>query len=298
MKSLPRLHLNGLRALEATGRLGSLQKAAVELGVTIGAVSQHVLRAEAQLGKPLFDRVGRGLVPNALGQQMLPRLSAGFRMLDEATALAFDSLQNVLTISVAPVFASKWLVPRLSRYSALHPGVQVRLDASTRMVNPNSGDIDLCIRVGDGDWPDLRKEFLLAQEIFPVCAPELASRLQSPQDLKSVPIVLDAHSNLNWKQWLAPHGIEESELTPGNTFTDAALALDAAIAGQGVLLAWQTLAYSALQSGVLVTPFPGRARTQFGYWLITAKNRREDQKVAGFKRWIREEVAETARAFA
>lgn len=298
MKHLPRLHLNGLRALEATGRLGSLQKAAQELGVTVGAVSQHVLRAEAQLGRPVFDRIGRSLVPNALGRQMLPRLSAGFQTLDEAMALAFESPQNVLTISVAPVFASKWLVPRLSRYSAAHPGIQVRLDASMALANPNMSDIDLCIRVGDGDWPNLRKEFLLAQEIFPVCAPELADRLKRPQDLKTVPIVLDARSNLKWNQWLALHGMDESELTQGNSFTDAALALDAAIAGQGVLLAWQTLAHSALQTGALVAPFPGRARTEFGYWLITALNRQEEAKITGFKRWIREELAETARAFA
>lgn len=297
MKHLQRIHLNGLRALEATGRLGTLHKAAEELGVTVGAVSQHVLKAEGQLGRPVFDRVGRALVPNAFGAQLLARLTGSFQALDEAVGLAFDSPDNVLTISVAPVFASKWLVPRLSRYAALHPGIQVRLDASTRLVNPDAGDIDLCIRVGEGKWSGVRQEFLLAQEVFPVCAPALAERLRQPADLREVPIVLDAHSNLSWDQWLGAHGMAEGELKHGNSFTDASLALDAAIAGQGVLLAWQTLAHTALQAGLLVAPFEGRARTGFGYWLITSQNRREDAKVTAFKRWIREEIKEVARAF-
>lgn len=298
MRHLAKVHLNGLRAIEAVGRLGGLQAAADELGVTIGAVSQQVLKAEAQLGRAVFDRTPRGLSPSSFGTIILARLTPAFRGLDEAVALAFNSPDDVLTISVAPVFASKWLVPRLSRYSKLHPAIQVRLDATTTLLSPDAHDIDLCIRVGDGNWPDVRSEFLLPQEVFPVCAPALAARLHTPRDLLTIPIVRDANSILRWDSWLGPHGLDEKDLQPGNSFTDASLALDAAIAGQGVMLAWQTLAHAAMQVGALVAPFPGRARTGFGYWLITSKNRREDRKVRGFKDWIREEIEDTISAFA
>lgn len=297
MQNLNRIHLNGLRALESVGRLGSLQKAADELGVSPGAISQQIIKAEAQLGRVVFDRTRRGLRPTEFGSRFLDRLTAGFRTLDEAVGSSRRHADDILTISVAPVFASKWLVPRLSSYSRLHPGVQVRLDASTQIVNPDVSDIDVAIRVGDGNWPDVRKELLLPQEVFPVCAPEMAAGLRVPADLLTVPVVRDANSNLSWNLWLAPHGLSEDRLRPGNSFTDASLALNAAIAGQGVMLAWPTLAEYALTVGTLVAPFPERAETGNAYWLITSATRREKPKVRAFRDWMKAEIAETARRF-
>lgn len=291
------MHLNGLRALEAAGRLGSLRAAAEELGVSIGAVSQHVIRCEKQLGSAVFTRTAHGVVPTPFGRAILERLSEGFGKLDEAVALSRRHADTILTISVAPVFASKWLVPRLARYSRRHPEIQVRLDATTTMVNPDTSDIDIAIRVGDGAWPGVRKEYLLAQEVFPVCAPALAARLKEPADLLSVPIVRDANSSLSWNLWLERFGLSEDDLADGYTFTDAALCLDAAIAGQGVMLAWQTLAHYALGAGQLVAPFKARAETGLGYWLITSENRPEPKKVSNFKRWLREEIRETTGDF-
>lgn len=297
MNELNRIHLNGLRALEACGRRGSLKEAAAELGVTVGAVSQQVIRAEEQLGRVVFDRTSKGLRPTRFGAEFLQRLTAGFSMLEQAVASAARHPDNVLTISVAPVLASKWLVPRLGGYMAAHPGMQVRLDASIGLVDPATSDIDIAIRVGPGGWPGVREEQILEQEVFPVCAPDIAARLREPADLLEVPVVADANSNLRWQTWLDRYGLSEDDLTPGNSYTDAALALDAVIAGQGVMLAWQTLAEYALRVGTLVAPFPHRARTGLSYWLITAASRREDERVRGFKQWIRSEIAETARMF-
>lgn len=297
MHNLNRIHLNGLRALESVGRLGSLQRAADELGVSPGAISQQIIKAEAQLGRTVFERTRRGLKPTEFGARFLDRLTAGFRALDEAVGSSRRHADDILTISVAPVLASKWLVPRLSRYSRLHPGVQVRLDASTALVNPDASDIDIGIRVGEGNWPDVKTEFLLHQEIFPVCAPDIAAILKEPADLLKVPVVRDANSNLSWNTWLSRHGLSEDQLRPGNSFTDASLALDAAIAGQGVMLAWPILAEYALSVGTLVAPFPEMARTGYAYWLISSATRREEKKVRAFKDWIQEEIAETARRF-
>ncbi len=297
MQNLNRIHLNGLRALEAVGRLGSLRAAAGELGVSTGAVSQQVIKCEAQLGKAVFDRTSRGVVPTAFGRELLGQLTSGFRILDGAVGLSHRHSDSILTISVAPVLASKWLVPRLADYQRKHPDIQVRLDASVTIVDPDASDIDIALRVGKGDWPGVAADFLLPQEVFPVCAPDMAARIHEPRDLLALPIVLDANSSIGWDVWLKPFGLGEKDLKEGNTFTDAALALDAAIAGQGVMLAWQTLAHYALSVGQLVAPFPERAATGFGYWLVTSATRREPAKVRDFRDWIKAEIAKTARDF-
>ncbi|WP_265517006.1 LysR substrate-binding domain-containing protein [Nitratireductor luteus] len=293
MKNLNRIHLNALKAVESVLRLGSLAAAAEELGVTVGAVSQHVIRCEKQMGRKVFDRSARGLAPTAFGRQIAGRLNEGFARLDEAVALAQRESDDVLTISVAPVFAAKWLVPRLAGYSRLHPRMRVRLDASVALVDPDASDIDMAIRVGEGDWPGVKAEHLLPQEVFPVCTPALAQHLKTPEDLRHVPIVRDANANISWDIWLKLHGLTEEALGGGYTFTDAALALDAAIAGQGVLLAWQTLAHDALAAGLLVCPFKERQPTGLAYWLITSKERTERKKVKDFKDWLRDEISRT-----
>lgn len=296
MSELSRYHLNGLRALEAAGRLGSLQRAADELGVTPGAVSQHVLRAERQIGRPVLERTAKGLVPTPFGSGVLKDLAEGFARLERAVRRA-ASVEDVLTISVAPVFASKWLVSRLARFSARHPDIRVRLDATTDLVNPDLTDIDLAIRVGPGGWPGVSAELLLTQEVFPICAAALASRLTEPADLMTLPVVRDANSVLSWDLWLMRHGLSERDLGPGDTFNEAALCLDAAIAGQGVMLAWQTLAHDALKAGTIVAPFRDRAPSGNGYYLVTSAARKPPPKVARFAAWLREEIAETARMF-
>jgi LysR family glycine cleavage system transcriptional activator len=297
MQNLNRVHLNGLRALEVAGRLGSLQRAAAELGVSAGAVSQQIIKAEKQLGTTVFERTPRGLEATASGKALLARLTTGFRELDTAVALANDEADSTLTISVAPVLASKWLVPRLGRFRRLHPDIRVRMEATIELIDPDRSDIDLAIRVGLGNWPKVKAEYLLAQEVFPVCAPDVAARLSIPADLAKVPVIRDAHSTLDWEIWLKHFGLSEAILKIGDTFTDASLCLDAAIAGQGVMLAWQTLAHDALRSGLLVAPFPERVVSGYAYYMITSANRREPKKVTRFRDWLKAEIAETAKDF-
>src|SRR3712207_398461 len=138
MRNLSRFHLNALRALEAAGRLGSLRAAAGELGVTIGAVSQQVLKAEEQLGRPVFERHPRGLRPTPFGHEVLRYLAAGFAEIAAGVAIADRRREGVLTVSVAPVFASKWLVWRLQRFRELQPNIRIRIDADVALVDPGT----------------------------------------------------------------------------------------------------------------------------------------------------------------
>ncbi|MBX5048715.1 LysR substrate-binding domain-containing protein [Rhizobium lentis] len=297
MKNLNSVHLNGLRALEAVGRLGSLQAAADELGVSVGAVSQQVIKTEAQLGQVIFERTARGMIATEAGRPVLAALDEGFARLSAAVSLAQRKDDTILTISVAPVFAARWLVWRLDRFAERHPEIKLRLDATTNLVNPALGDVDIGIRVGAGKWPDVKAELLLEQEVFPVCSPEIAAQLREPADILALPAVVDGRAMFTWDVWMREAGLSGAAPATRHVFNDASLCLDAAIAGQGVMLAWQTLAAFALAEGQLAAPFGIRAKTGFGHYFVTAEGTREPKKVRDFKAWIREEMAGTLTLF-
>ena len=291
MQNLNRTSLAGLRAIEAVGRLGSLRAAAEELGVTVGAVSQQVQKTEQQLGRVLFERRPKGLALLPQGEAVLRHLSHGMAELSAGVALAERRSEDLLTISVAPVFASKWLVWRLRKFNARHPDIRVRVEATDTLVDPEAADIDACIRVGPGDWPNVRKSRLLDQKIFPVCSPLLAQQIRTPADFGKLPIIRDQNQMFSWNLWLKPNGLDEGILGDGPTFSDASLCLDAAIAGQGVFLAWETLACDALRMGRLVAPFPDRYVTDYAYWFVTGRHAPRSQAVRAFETWLREELS-------
>ncbi|MDQ0395348.1 LysR substrate-binding domain-containing protein [Labrys monachus] len=292
MDILLRHQLNALRAVEAAGRLGSMAKAAEELGVTVGAVSQQVHKAERRLRQPLFVRGPKGLVPTAFGAPLLAGLSRGFGEIARALSAAEGRAEHVLTVSVAPVFAAKWLVPRLARFRDLRPDLQVRIDASVELVDFAASDVDVGVRIGTGPWPHVRAAHLLDHGLFPACSPALAARIGGLDDLARVPIIRDHNSPAGWPTWLAGHGRAGMTLGPGPIFSDASLCLDAAVAGQGVMMAWRVLAQDALRDGRLVSPFPRPVPTGRSYWLVTSDRERASAKVKAFESWIRAELKE------
>lgn len=298
MRSLNAYHLNGLRAAEAVLRTGSLQAAADELGVSASAVSQQLNRAERQLGRALLERTPKGFLPTDFGRLFGARLTVGFRELQGAVEMVRQENECTLVVSAAPAFAAKWLVPRLSRHFALYPGVLVRIDASTGLADLEDSDVDVAIRMGAGNWPELRCELLLAQQIFPVCTPRIAERLSTPADLAEATVITDLSSMISWADWFAAAKIPPVGFKQGASFTDPMLCLDSVIAGHGVMLGWQLLTADALADGRLVAPFGVRADSGLGYWLCTSKGRRETRKVRNFRSWITGEIAETAKAFA
>jgi LysR family glycine cleavage system transcriptional activator len=297
MTMLNRVHLNGLRAVETVARLGSLSAAAGELNVSASAVSQQVKRTEAQLGQALFERTASGLVPTEFGTVFTARLGAGFRELAQAVALADEASECTLVVSVAPAFASKWLLPRLSRHFARHPNVLLRIDASVRIADLDRSDIDIAIRLGDGKWPGVRAQLILAQEVFPVCAPAIADKLKSIDDLALTCAITDENAMISWESWFEAAGVKPVSFLKGARFTDPMLCLESAIAGHGVMLGWQLLTADALADGRLVAPFGVRAESGLGYWLVTSASKSESRKVRDFKIWIREEIEATMAQF-
>jgi DNA-binding transcriptional LysR family regulator len=297
MPKLNAFHLNGLRAVEAVARRGSLQGAADELGVSPSAVSQQLRRTEQQVGRALFMRAANGLTPTEFGRIFAARLSSGFDELTRAVALADQEASNSLLVSVAPALASKWLLPRLSRHFDRHPGVLLRIDASKRIADPEHSDVDVAIRLGHGKWPGQRAEKLLDLEIFPVSSPALASELREIADLARTWEIVDENAMFSWGPWFEAAGAAPVRCLPGAHFTDPMLCLDSVVAGHGVMLAWQLLAADALADGRLVAPFPIRAPIDLGYYVVTAGSRSESRNVKNFKAWLRDEIADTMRGF-
>ncbi|MCY4179999.1 MAG: LysR substrate-binding domain-containing protein [Litoreibacter sp.] len=291
MVSFAQTNLSALRAVEAVARLGSLRLAASELGVTPGAVSQQIIKAEAQLDRKLFDRTSKGLLLTQTGKDLAASLTEGFAALARGVASAQSTLEDTITVSVAPVFAAKWLVRRLGRFADLRPDIRVRIDASAMNVSPVPGDIDACIRVGRGDWPGLKVEEILPQHVFPVCAPSVSERLIEIDDLACVPIIRERKNQLfGWDTWLGPNDASDAVLGDGPVFSDASLCLDAAAAGQGVFLALETLAQDAIATGQLVQALPGRFRSDISYWFVEPLGSRRQPQVKAFRDWIREEM--------
>ena len=291
MESLNRYPLVALRAVEAAGRRGSLAKAADELGVTPGAVSQHIRKVEAQLGRKLFERAARGLRPTGVGAPLIEALTRGMQDIARAVAAAEARRGAGLTISVAPVLAAKWLVPRLTRFHAAHPDIALRIDATFELVDFDGSDVDAGVRVGVGPWPGVRAERLAGLALFPVCSPAVAQRIRDVGDLARLPIIRDHGSPGRWPLWLAGQGVPDLPLAAGPVYSDAALCLDAAIAGQGVTMAWPTLAADALKSGVVRAPFAGSVDAGESDWLVASAARAPTAAARAFARWLKAELA-------
>lgn len=277
--------LNALRAIEIVARTGALKPAADELGVTIGAVSQHIRRAEARLGLELFIRGPRGLEATPELAALRGQLTQGFTTLLDATHGLMRGDDTVLTVTMGSVFAARWLIKRLPHFTAAHPEIELRLVATARTVDLMRTDIDCAIRFGDGHWPDVRAEPTHSRGFRPVASPELAARLRRPGDLAAIPVIEDTATMLSWARWFEAAGAVTPQLS-GPRYSDPSLAFDAAIAGQGVLLAIDRMSEDAVAAGQLLRPYGTIAETAFDYWFITSTARRVPRKVQLFRDWV------------
>jgi LysR family transcriptional regulator, glycine cleavage system transcriptional activator len=290
LRRLRSFHLNALHAVEVVARRGSLNAAAEELGVSPSAISQQIGRAEEQIGRALFERSRPGLRPTEFGAVFARRLSIGFNELEQAVALADESATRTLVTTVGPAFATRWLVPRLSRLYERHPEIILRIDASPRIVDFSRSDADLAVRLGRGDWPGAKAQLLMQQEIFLVCAPSIGKKIKRVDDLADQWGIHDENSEARWARWFEAIGHPPVAMRPGARFTDPILSLEAAIAGQGVMLAWPLLVSDALADGRLVAPLGLKGWSGVGYYVVTDATRRTSPKVDAFKRWLLEET--------
>ncbi|MHA1529858.1 MAG: transcriptional regulator GcvA [Alphaproteobacteria bacterium] len=294
--------LNSLRAFEAAARHLSLKKAAEELHVTPAAVSHQVKTLEEYCGVQLFHRLTRALGLTEAGQAALPMLREGFDKLAEAAgAMTTWERADILTVSVAPSFGAKWLIPRLDRFRAAHPEFDIRIDASYTLVDFAADGVDVALRFGRGVYRNLRSDCLMAEVSLPVCSPRLLQRdppLRRPEDLRHHTLLhvqwrTEDDAAPSWRMWLRAAGIAGVDAERGPRFSIEGMALEAAIAGQGVALASAALVEGDLEAGRLVRPFPTSASqpTAFSYYLVYPEVKADDPKVMAFRGWVLAEVA-------
>jgi LysR family glycine cleavage system transcriptional activator len=284
--------LTALRAFETAARTLSFTSAADELNLTQGAISHQVNTLEARLGLKLFERAARGLKLTDAGQKYLPLVRDALDRLRTAEELVRPTRPSVLTVTMSPNFASKWLVPRLGGFSVTHPNLDLRISASVHHVDFNREDIDLAIRHGNGDWPELHVTRLCAEELFPACSPTLLRNgppIRTPADLAGHVLIHD-RSRDRWREWLAAFGVACPESERGPVFDQTALAIDAAVAGQGIVLARSALASLDLIAGRLVRPLADAMPAEFSYWIVCRKLVAETPKIGQFRAWLLEQV--------
>jgi LysR family glycine cleavage system transcriptional activator len=290
--------LNALRAFEAAARHLNFSRAADELSVTPGAVSQQIQNLEDYVGVALFKRTPKGLLLTDPAQIALPALREAFDRLAEAASMLTAAVDGRrLTVSVAPSFAAKWLVPRLGRFEALYPQVDVWISAGMELVDFNSGEIDIAIRYGAGRYPGLEVVRLMQETVIPVASPELlaAQPLNDPADLAGHVLLHDGSPDADescpdWTMWLAARGVKGVDGTRGPRFNQSSLVIEAAVGGRGVALAKRALAQADLDAGRLVSPFPITTAVDFAYYLVHPKPKGRLPQVKAFMTWLTAEA--------
>lgn len=293
--------LNALRAFEASARHLSFTAASQELHVTQGAVSRHVKNLEERLGIQLFHRRSQGLELTDAARRYLPVVRDSFDRLAAATAeLRRPQLASVLTVSASPNFASKWLIHRLGDFTRDFPDIDLRVAAEQQHIDLSTSDVDIGIRHGEGQWQELHMTKLVGERVYPVISPALLANgppLDTPEDLRHHTLLRDLSSN-DWPAWLKAAGVEGVDGTKGPYFNFTSMALDAAVAGQGVALARRALATYDVLSGRLVPLFDTELRSRRGYFLVCLPSRAQEPKIVRFREWMLAQTRQDREALA
>jgi len=291
--------LNALKAFEAVARSNSVTRAAEELSVTQGAVSQQVKALEATLGVKLFNRERQRLVITEAGRDYLAVVRDAFDQIAVGTdRIVQRQRSGVLTVSVSSDFAAKWLVNRLGRFADAHPDVDLRVSVADRQVDFAREDVDLAVRHGDGNWPGLDIVQLCSERLFPVCSPKLMggrNRLAA-LDLLEFPL-LRLDDGTTWNRWFDAAGVADPS-HHGLILNRASVLIDAAIDGQGVALARTALAAWDIINGRLLIPVDVSLAMANTYWIVSPMATANTSKIATFREWLLAEADADARCLA
>lgn len=295
------LPLNALRAFDAAARHRSFKLAADDLAVTPAAISQQIRTLEDYIGVTLFRRSNRELILTDAAKASLQPLTDGFSKLEEAVAaLETEKESAMLRVSVSPSFASKWLVPRLARYYERRPNAVVKISATMAITDFQSEEVDIAIRYGTGQYEKLYVEELLRETVVPMCAPGLLDGdkpLKTPEDLIKHTLIHDDSfseddSATTWPMWLKAAAVVVPEGLPALHFNTHMLAIEAAVAGRGVVLARSSIAEEDVKAGRLVPLFVDtRLPVSFAHYIVVPEDHLTRETVADFVDWLRAETA-------
>ena len=270
--------LKAVRVFEAAARFQSFNSAADALSVTPSAVSHQVKSLEEYLGIKLFKRLNRKVVLTPEGRAYLTPIRDALEQIRVATErIRCTEAAGAITLSVAPSFATGWLTPRLPQLQLDHPEIEVRLISAIELVDFADSDLDAAIRSGRGLWQGLRSHRLLAEELIPICKPDLAQgelRLRCLEDLRHATLLHEIPRLGLWRSWLTAVGVVDVDAERGPKFQGAAMAVEAAVAGLGVAIANRPLVEAHLRDGRLVIPFDIELPSDSAYYLVYPQENR------------------------
>ncbi len=288
---LPPLH--ALHCFECVSRHLSVKHAAEELHVTPAAVSQQIGKLEESLGVILFVRSTRKLSLSEAGMSYFLGIRSAFRQIEEATArLTATAAEPVVTLSCTAVFAMQYLLPRLPRFHAAHPGIDVRISTTHRLADFVHDGVDIAVRHGLGRYPGLNAELLIDDALYPVCSPRLLPsrrRLKSGEELGAYTLLHDVQKD-DWALWLKSMSATGVDSSKGPIFDDSNTMIEAAVAGHGIGLARKSLVSLQLSDGRLLMPFKTAIRAPFAYYLVYPADTPLRREAMQFRLWLLEEV--------
>jgi LysR family transcriptional regulator, glycine cleavage system transcriptional activator len=284
--------MQALRAFEAAARELSLTRAGDSLHLTHGAISHQIKALEADLGVRLFARAGRGIRLTDEGERFAQRVRGALNELANAVReIADRSNPRLLRISVTPSFAARWLLPRMGRFAAAHPDIDLDVRASGVNVDFQRDDAEVAVRYGTGSWDGVVSEHLLDERFFPVCSPRLAhGRMpKRPEDLARHTLLRSEDEF--WQPWFAAAGLDWPEPDRGPIFNDTSHMMQAAVEGHGIVLARTSLLANDLRNGLLVRLFDIEVPGTRKYFLVYPPRLAHAPKIALFREWLRDEIA-------
>ena len=284
--------LNALRAFEAAGRHQSFSRAAEELGVSHSSISRHVRGLEDRLGVQLFRDLPRGLALSQDGAAFLAQVSPAFDTIAHATERLAERPQGSVSISAEPLFAAKWLIPNLHTFGALHPTVDIQIEASQQLADVARYEADLAIRFvpRGGRYPN--SELISDAPLYPYAAPSLlASPVGDPNELLSYPLIRERNKEI-WPRWSVQAGVDAARLLPNMIWRlNSVLAFEAAIAGQGVMLNSAEVVAHEVAAGRLIQVSDIGFR-EGGYHLVRSDGAMRRKPVRVFRDWLIAQSAE------
>jgi len=288
--------LNALRAFEAVVRAGSVGAAAVELCVTPSAISHQLRTLEHHVDVKLLARRGRTMELTDAGRAYFGAISPALAEIVRGTAAVFGrDERRRITIAAMPVFAVRWLIPRLGAFRQRHPDVEVRVSTSYRYVDLHESDVDVALRFGEGAWEGVRAELLLEESVQPVCSPSLlADRppVVTAADVLQLPLVHMVLGRDQWDVWARARAVARAPApaTIAMHFDEPLGALQAAVDGLGVALGAKALVIDDLRAGRLVIPYDAELPADGGHYLVHTKRAGARPVVKAFCGWLRDEA--------
>jgi LysR family transcriptional regulator, glycine cleavage system transcriptional activator len=285
---LPSLH--ALRSFEAAARHANFSRAADELHITHGAISHQMKALEQAVGVPLFHRRSRGVELTEQGRALAATMRDALDRIARGVAALRGQPHRALTISVLPAFATHWLIPRLADFNRRHPEIDINIRAGQALADFSTGDIDLAVRYGNGQWPGLHAEQLAQEDVFPVCSPNFNNG-RLPKTLAELAKARLLHTPLQpWDEWFRAVGVRTQVPRRAMTFGETDILLSAAIDGLGVALSRRLLAQPALDTGRLVRPVPQSVRADRSYFIVYPERLDPSPRLLIFRGWLLEQV--------